>query len=184
MGTSSLRRQSQLKSLRPDLVIVALRGNVGTRLEKLARDDLDAIILAAAGLTRLNLSDRITEYLSPDISLPAVGQGAIGMECRADDKYINQLMAPLHDQTTAACVQAERAFNARLNGGCQVPIAGFAEQRDDQISLRGLVSSLDGQVIMRGSGSASLDRAEYLGRQVADDLLARGADTLLQDITF
>ncbi len=184
VGTSSLRRQSQLKSLRPDLVIVALRGNVGTRLEKLARDDLDAIILAAAGLTRLNLSDRITEYLSPDISLPAVGQGAIGMECRADDKYINQLMAPLHDQTTAACVQAERAFNARLNGGCQVPIAGFAEQRDDQISLRGLVSSLDGQVIMRGSGSASLDRAEYLGRQVADDLLARGADTLLQDITF
>ena len=184
VGTSSLRRQSQLKSLRPDLVIVALRGNVGTRLEKLARDDLDAIILAAAGLTRLNLSDRITEYLSPDISLPAVGQGAIGMECRADDKYINQLMAPLHDQTTAACVQAERAFNARLNGGCQVPIAGFAEQRADQISLRGLVSSLDGQVIMRGSGSASLDRAEYLGRQVADDLLARGADTLLQDITF
>lgn len=184
VGTSSLRRQCQLKALRPDLITLPLRGNVGTRLEKLVSDDLDAIILAVAGLVRLGLRDRITGYLSPDISLPAVGQGAIGIECRTDDAYIHSLIAPLHDEATACCVRAERAFNARLNGGCQVPIAGFAERSAHRLRLRGLVSRLDGQYILRGDDSAPLEEAETLGRRVADDLLARGADALLRDITF
>lgn len=182
IGTSSLRRQSQLKGLRPDIITLPLRGNVGTRLEKLDSDELDGIILAAAGLIRLNLANRITEHLSADISLPAVGQGAIGIECRTDDKTIHELIKPLHDESTAWCVKAERAFNGRLNGGCQVPIAGFAERFADRLVLRGLVASLDGQTLIRGRAEAPVHQAENLGEAVAEELLNRGADRLLRDI--
>lgn len=182
VGTSSLRRQCQIRAMRSDCTILPLRGNVGTRLDKLENEGFDAIILAAAGLTRLGLSHRITEYLSTDISLPAVGQGAIGIECRADNNVINELIRPLHDEATALCIQAERAFNARLNGGCQVPIAGFAELSTHGLRLRGLVGSLDGQVMIRGEQTALPDQAAWLGTALADSLLNRGADTLLADL--
>lgn len=184
VGTSSLRRQCQIKSIRPDIRIIPLRGNVGTRLDKLESEQLDAIILAAAGLTRLELSHRITEYLSTDISLPAVGQGAIGIECRSDDPRILELIAPLHHDATARCVLAERAFNARLNGGCQVPIAGYAEWFGDALRLRGLVSRLDGQLVIRGEDQSPPSQAEQLGTTLAERLLAQGADALLRELAL
>ncbi|MGD8407522.1 MAG: hydroxymethylbilane synthase, partial [Thiohalophilus sp.] len=137
LGTSSLRRQCQVAELRPDLQIIDLRGNVNTRLQKLDDDHYDAIILAAAGLKRLGFEERITQFLGPDISLPAIGQGAVGIECRVDDEWVNALIAPLNDKTTALRVRAERAMNLRLNGGCQVPIAGFAEISHGVILIRG-----------------------------------------------
>ncbi len=180
VGTSSLRRQCQLLELRPDLELLPLRGNVNTRLRKLDEGEYDAVILAAAGLIRLGFGDRIRAFIEPEQSLPAIGQGAIGIECRADDERVNELIAPLHHPPTATCVLAERAMNNRLEGGCQVPIAGHALLDGDRLWLRGLVGSLDGKVIIRGEVRGDTTEAETLGRSLAERLLADGADEILR----
>ena len=182
LGTSSLRRQCQLAAQRPDLNIIDLRGNVNTRLQKLDDGDYDAIILAAAGLKRLGMEGRITECLSPEISLPAIGQGAVGIECRRDDDWVNELLAPLNDRDTAIRVRAERSLNHRLQGGCQVPIAGYAELAHGVILLRGLVGMVDGSQIIHGEIAGQPEDAEYLGRVLAEDLLSRGADEILESL--
>jgi len=182
LGTSSLRRQCQLAAQRPDLNIIDLRGNVNTRLQKLDDGNYDAIILAAAGLKRLGMEDRITECLSPEISLPAIGQGAVGIECRRDDDWVNGLLAPLNDRDTAIRVRAERSLNHRLQGGCQVPIAGYAELDHGVILLRGLVGMVDGSQIIHGEIAGQPEDAEYLGRVLAEDLLSRGADEILESL--
>jgi len=188
VGTSSLRRQSQLSALRPDIEIKALRGNVNTRLAKLDRGEFDAIILAAAGLKRLGFDERIKIQINEKHSLPAAGQGAIGIECRSSDEAIKKLLAPLAHQTTELCVGAERAMNHRLNGGCQVPIAGYASLDKQQLTLTGLVASIDGKVILKSTKSTSIEQAlplkhiTKLGTQVAEDLLAQGAQSLLDDV--
>lgn len=179
VGTSSLRRQCQLRALRPDLVLTDLRGNVNTRLDKLDRGEYDAIILACAGLKRLGFAGRIRQELGPDIILPAIGQGAIGIECRSDDAAIKALIAPLAHATTTSRLRAERALNHRLNGGCQVPIAGYAELEHGVIVLRGLVGSPDGSQMIHGVISGRPEDAEELGRVLADDLLGRGAAEIL-----
>ncbi|MDD2723351.1 MAG: hydroxymethylbilane synthase [Methylovulum sp.] len=180
IGTSSLRRQCQIKQRFPDAEIIPLRGNVNTRLAKLDAGDYDAIILAAAGLKRLGLAGRISQSLDVCISLPAIGQGAIGIECRVDDTQINAMLAALHDRETGLCVMAERAMNARLQGGCQVPIAGFAVIQDGRLFMRGLVGDPDGSVLYRSERTAGLDQAEALGQWIAEDLLSQGADKILQ----
>lgn len=180
VGTASLRRQCQLLARRPDLQIQSLRGNVNTRLAKLDNGDYDAIILAAAGLKRLEMADRIRQMLTPDIILPAIGQGAIGIECRRFDPQVNELLALLDDADTHCRVDAERGFNRRLEGGCQVPIAGFAELEDGEIHLRGLVGSPDGKQVLTGEIRGDRDEAEALGELLAADLLAQGAGTLLE----
>jgi hydroxymethylbilane synthase len=180
IGTSSLRRQCQIKVKFPDAEVIALRGNVNTRLAKLDAGIYDAIILASAGLKRLGMAARITQSLDPGISLPAVGQGAIGIECRIDDVEINEMLSALHDAETGLCVSAERAMNARLNGGCQVPIAGFARKEGARLFMRGLVGNPDGSVLYRAERSGGLDQAEAIGRLIAEDLLAQGADKILQ----
>ena len=183
VGTSSLRRQCQLRARRPDLTLHDLRGNVGTRLRRLDEDEYDAIILAAAGLKRLGLANRITAILAPEESLPAVGQGAIGIECRADDDAVRELLAPLDDPATRTRVSAERAFNARLNGGCQVPIAGYAELlAHDRLRLRGLVGTPDGRTMVADEVSGPAAQAEALGAALADRLLARGAGEMLRGL--
>ncbi|WP_445372397.1 hydroxymethylbilane synthase [Methylomonas sp. HW2-6] len=182
IGTSSLRRQCQIKEKFPNAEILSLRGNVNTRLAKLDAGEYDAIILASAGLKRLNLAERITARLLPEESLPAMGQGAIGIECRIDDAEIHQYLKVLHDEETSIRVGAERAMNARLNGGCQVPIAGFAEVKGQRLFMRGLVGSPDGSVLYRAEAESSLAQAEALGRAVADDLLAQGADQILREL--
>ena len=180
VGTCSLRRQTQLKEARPDIKILDLRGNVNTRLAKLDNGDYDAIILASAGLKRLGFADRIAEQISSDQSLPAIGQGAVGVECRSDDATINELLAPLNHPETALRVSAERAQNLRLNGGCQVPIGGFAELIDDnRIRLRGLIGFPDGSKIFRSEKEALHSDAESLGVAVAEDLLSQGGDKVL-----
>ena len=180
VGTSSLRRQCQLRKLRPDLIIKDLRGNVNTRLAKLDAGEYDAIILAAAGLIRLGMQSRIKQQISADLSLPAVGQGAVGIECRNDDNELIGLLAPLNHAQTATRVSAERAMNARLNGGCQVPIGSFAEIEHDKLTLRGLVGSPDGQTLLYASANGPLTDAITLGQQVADNLLDQGAGAILQ----
>lgn len=180
IGTSSLRRQCQIKELFPDATIVALRGNVNTRLAKLDAGEYDAIILASAGLKRLGMAARISQSLPTQVSLPAIGQGAIGIECRSDDTEINAILQVLHDDATGLCVTAERAMNARLNGGCQVPIGGFAELENGQITMRGLVGNPDGSVLYRAHSSGPADQAAAIGTAIAEDLLAQGADTILQ----
>ena len=180
IGTSSLRRECQLKEKFPDAEVVPLRGNVNTRLAKLDAGDYDAIILASAGLKRLGMANRITQSLDTGVSLPAIGQGAIGIECRVDDLEINEILSTLHDAETGLCVSAERAMNARLNGGCQVPIAGFAQFQDGQIFMCGLVGNPDGSVLYRSERSGGLDQGEVIGRQIAEDLLAQGAGEILQ----
>lgn len=180
IGTSSLRRQCQIKQFYPDAEISPLRGNVNTRLSKLDSGEYDAIILASAGLKRLGMADRITQCLDTGVSLPACGQGAIGIECRSDDQQINELLSVLHDSETGICVTAERAMNACLNGGCQVPIAGFAVVQDAQLFMRGLVGSPDGSVIYRAERTGGLDEAEAIGKKVAEELLAQGADKILR----
>ena len=180
IGTSSLRRQCQIKELYPDAEILSLRGNVNTRLAKLDAGEYDAIILASAGLKRLGMVGRISQCLDTSVSLPAIGQGAIGIECRIDDPEINQMLSVLHDSETGLCVMAERAMNARLNGGCQVPIAGFAKVRDEQLFMRGLVGNPDGSVIYRAERTGGLDTAEAIGKMIAEDLLVQGADKILQ----
>lgn len=180
IGTSSLRRQCQIKELYPDAEILSLRGNVNTRLSKLDSGEYDAVILASAGLKRLGMARRISQCLDTGVSLPAIGQGAIGIECRSDDQQINEMLSMLHDSETGVCVTAERAMNARLNGGCQVPIGGFAQLRGGQIFMRGLVGSPDGSVIYRAERTGGLDDAEAIGKMIAEDLLSQGADTILQ----
>ena len=180
VGTSSLRRQSQLAEQRPDLEIKSLRGNVNTRLRKLDEGNYDAIILAAAGLIRLGFQERITAFIGPEQSLPAIGQGAVGIECRSDDERVNQLIAPLHHQDTACCVLAERAMNQRLNGGCQVPIAGYAMLENGELWLRGLVGEPDGSRIIRGEVEGKPEEAEAMGKGLAEHLLEWGADGILE----
>ncbi|KJG22902.1 porphobilinogen deaminase [Photobacterium iliopiscarium] len=179
VGTSSLRRQCQLRSQRPDLIINDLRGNVNTRLRKLDEGQYDAIILATAGLKRLKMNDRIRCEIAPEISLPAVGQGAVGIECRLNDKRVRQLLAPLNHQPTATRVLCERAMNNRLQGGCQVPIGSYAELQDDTIWLRALVGEPDGSIIVRSEISGPIANAEQLGETLADELLANGAKDIL-----
>ncbi|MBW9266845.1 MAG: hydroxymethylbilane synthase [Candidatus Thiodiazotropha sp. (ex. Lucinisca nassula)] len=180
VGTSSLRRQCQLAEVRPDLVINSLRGNVNTRLRKLDDGEYDAIILAAAGLKRLGFEDRITALIGPEQSLPAIGQGAVGIECRVDDPRVNDLITQLHHAETAYCVGAERAMNQRLNGGCQVPIAGYAMLESGNLWLRGLVGEPDGSRIIRGEVEGKTQEARAMGEGLADRLLEWGADGILK----
>ncbi len=180
VGTSSLRRQCQLSNKRPDLVIRPLRGNVNTRLAKLDNDDYDAIILASAGLIRLGFESRIRNFIPVEFSLPAIGQGAIGIECRIDDETVNALLKPLHDEATEICVLAERAMNNRLEGGCQVPIGGHAILDGDSLFLRGLVGSVDGKEIIHADLTGKSSDSEAIGTQVAETLLSKGADKILK----
>ena len=182
VGTSSLRRQAQLLAHRPDLKIQFLRGNVNTRLAKLDAGDYDAIILAAAGLIRLGFEARIRASISVEDSLPAGGQGAVGIECRTGDSEIHALLAPLHHHDTAVRVSAERALNKRLNGGCQVPIACYAVLEGEQLWLRGLVGQPDGGLLLSAQGRAPASEAERLGVEVAEALLAQGAGAILQAV--
>ena len=180
IGTSSLRRAAQLRHARPDIIISPLRGNLDTRLKKLQTEDLDAIVLAAAGIKRLNLTHRITEYLQADIMLPAVGQGALCIEMRQEDPIIGPMLAPLEHANSRAVVLGERAFLNRLGGSCQVPIAGHGEIRTDTFSLTGLVADMDGSRIIKADLAGPADRAEAVGVQLAEQLLARGADEILK----
>jgi len=182
VGTSSLRRQAQLLTRRPDLQIRFLRGNVNTRLAKLDAGEYDAIILAAAGLIRLGFEDRITSAISIEHSLPAGGQGAVGIECRSADSEIHALLAPLHHADTAVRVTAERALNKHLNGGCQVPIACYAVLEGEQIWLRGLVGEPSGGLLLSAQARGPQSAAAELGVQVAEDLLAQGAGAILQAV--
>lgn len=183
VGTSSLRRQCQLRHDHPHFQILDLRGNVNTRLAKLDAGEFDAIILAAAGLKRLGFEVRIASEITPEQSLPAIGQGAIGIECRENDPEVMALIGSLDDPDTHVRVAAERAMNARLNGGCQVPIAGYAELTDaDTLRLRGLVGEPDGSLILRAELSGPRAEAEALGRAVADLLLHEGAGPILAEL--
>ncbi len=179
VGTSSLRRQTQIKEQFPDIKLDWLRGNVNTRLRKLDDGDYDAIILAAAGLKRLGFASRIRSFLEPEQSLPAIGQGAVGIETRSDDDAVKQLLAPLADADTTIRVQAERAMNETLNGGCQVPIAGYAVLEGDQIFLRGLVGEPDGSKVLRAEIRGASTDAVALGIKLAEDLLSQGAGEIL-----
>jgi len=182
VGTSSLRRRCQIAEHRPDLRITDLRGNVGTRLQKLDDGEFDAIILASAGLRRLGLASRITDHLATELVLPAIGQGAVGIECRVDDPFINELLAVLNHEPTHVCLRAERAFNERLAGGCQVPIAGYAELHADELRFRGLVGRPDGSEILRDAASGRPEDAARMGRALAEELLGRGADVILKEV--
>ncbi|MFC5402102.1 hydroxymethylbilane synthase [Cohnella soli] len=180
VGTSSLRRAAQLKAYRPDLRIESIRGNIDTRLRKLEDEGFDAIFLAAAGLHRMGWKDRITEYLSPDIVLPAVGQGALAIECRGDDKDLLDVLARLNDERTSRNVAAERRLLGLLNGGCQVPIGAFAETSNaDDVRLVGMVASPDGTRVLKEKAEG--DDPSNVGTVVARALLSRGADELLAE---
>lgn len=180
VGTSSLRRKCQILKARPDLEIIDLRGNVGTRLSKLDSGLYDAIILASAGLKRLGLSERIRHSLAPSLSLPAVGQGALGLECRSHDQRVLDLIAFLGHEQTSYCVRAERAFNAYLEGGCQVPIAAFAQIQEGQLHIEGRVGEPNGAQILVAVQQGDVADAEALGVALAQDLLAQGAGELLK----
>ncbi|MEK6682279.1 MAG: hydroxymethylbilane synthase [Nitrospirota bacterium] len=182
IGTSSLRRQAQLLHIRPDFRIQQLRGNLDTRIRKLTTEDLDAIIVAAAGVRRMGWADKITEYLSIDDSLPAIGQGALGIECRIDDKEINNLLEPFNHLETSICVKAERAFLKKLEGGCQVPIAAYGIIKDKNISLTGLVAGIDGVEMHKEKIEGKLEDAEKIGIELAEKLLSRGADRILKEV--
>ncbi len=182
IGTSSLRRSCQLLNIRPDLRIGQLRGNLDTRLKKLDEGRFDAIILAAAGVMRLGLNERITEVLPPGISLPAIGQGAVGIECRAGDDFINTLIMSLNHLETSVCVRAERAFLKRLEGGCQVPVGAYARLIDGKIVMEGLVGSVSGEKIIREQMEGDQDTAESIGISLAEDLLSRGAKEILDSV--
>ncbi len=179
VGTSSLRRQSQLLAVRPDLVVRFLRGNVNTRLAKMDQGEYDAIILAAAGLLRLEMRDRIRAFLPPEQSLPAGGQGAVGIECRMADVETLELLKPLHHLATAEAVTAERAMNRRLQGGCEVPIACYATHVPEGLWLRGLVAEPDGRRVLADEIRGPVDQAESMGIALAERLLAAGADQIL-----
>lgn len=180
VGTSSPRRASQLKKLRPDVEVLNLRGNLGTRLEKLKQKHFDAIILAAAGLERLGIKEFQQSILPIDEFIPAIGQGALGIECRLTDSELIEKLSILNDPTTHACVSAERAVNQRLGGNCYVPIAAFAEAKRKQLFLRAMVASVNGQEYFYAEGHASLNHAAELGLEVAEQLLAQGANSILE----
>jgi len=184
VGTGSLRRTAQLHHARPDLTVVPLRGNLDTRLKKLAAgvDNLDAVVLAAAGVHRLGLQDRITERLDPSVMLPAVGQGALCIEIRDQDTEIGELLHALDHTPTRQAVLGERALLHRLEGSCQVPIAGFGQVDGDRMILEGLVADLTGRQVVRGSRSGPPDSCEQMGVELAEDLLSRGADKILQEL--
>lgn len=182
VGTSSLRRQAQLLHVRPDLEIAVLRGNVDTRLRKVREHHFDAIILAASGLKRLGWEQEVTEYLSVDVSLPAIGQGSLGLEGRKDDTFVRDLVAQFEHRPTRIAVTAERALLTRLEGGCQVPIAGYATLQGDTLTLDGLVASLDGKRYIRRVLSGPAEEAGSLGTRLAEQLLDGGAQPILQEI--
>lgn len=182
IGTSSLRRRAQLLNRRPDLKIESIRGNVETRLGKIVTENLDGVILAAAGLNRLGLAHKITQHLEPGIMLPAIGQGALGLETRTDDKAVLDIISFLDHRDTAVCVKAERAFLERLEGGCQVPIAALGVLKKDRIQLTGLVADPDGRKCLRDRLEAEPEEAEDLGKSLAEKLLDRGADEILSSI--
>lgn len=184
VGTSSLRRQSQVRAQFPDLQIKDLRGNVNTRLAKLDQGEYDALILASAGLIRLDMHQRIASRLEAELCLPAGGQGAVGIECRAEDKAIQALLDPLHHPQSAFCVLAERAMNRRLQGGCQVPIGCYAQLQSsgDRLNLRGLVASVDGQTMLKADIQGAVEDAERLGEMLADKLLSMGAGEILTSV--
>lgn len=182
VGTSSLRRQCQLLASRPDLEVVTIRGGVHTRLAKLDAGEFDALLLAVAGLRRLGLGKRVREVIAPELILPAVGQGVLGIECRQGDERVASLVAMLNDADSAACVSAERAMNQKLGGGCQVPIAGFAELDAEELVLRALVASIDGTRVLRANGRAPRGQGVLLGASVADDLLSQGAGEILAEV--
>ena len=181
VGTSSLRRRLQLLETRPDLCVTSLRGSVHTRLSRLDEGMFDAIILASSGLNRLGLRHRITQALTPEQMLPACGQGALGIESRLEDSELNAMLSVLHDEATACCVRAERAMNSRLEGGCQVPIGGYAmlDAGGSTLWLRALVGSPEGEVVLREARRGGAEQPEAVGRAVADALLARGAGDIL-----
>ena len=182
VGTSSLRRSAQVKRLRPDAEVLNLRGNLDTRLRKLSEGQYDAIILAAAGLHRMGWKDRITAYLEPEVFVPAIGQGAIGIEFRSDDREVRRILSPLHDPDTAVAVVAERSLLKELEGGCQVPIGGFARVDATMVELTGMVSSLDGREMFRITRSGPRVEAAEVGRRVAGELLEAGARRVLDEV--
>lgn len=184
VGTSSLRRQCQLRSRYPGFEIVSLRGNVNTRLAKLDDGEFDAIILAAAGLKRLGMAERIRQFIDEDVLLPAVGQGVVCIEARSDDTELHALLRKLNDETTEFCVAAERAVNRALEGGCQVPIAAFAEPMGaNQLMVRGLVGEPDGNTILTAVETGSISDADAIGQKVARSLLDQGAKQIL-DVVY
>jgi hydroxymethylbilane synthase len=182
IGTSSLRRRAQLLHWRPDLAIVPVRGNVDTRLRKLETDGLDGIVVAAAGLVRMGWEGRISDIIPPEISLPAVGQGALGVEMRSDDEEAHTLFQPLTCTATQAAVTAERTFLARLQGGCQVPIAAWATVDDSRLCLRGMISDIDGLTLLQGERWGLVHAPEQVGTVLAEELLQRGGEAILRDI--
>jgi hydroxymethylbilane synthase len=182
IGTSSLRRQAQLMHIRPDFVIHQLRGNVDTRLRKLREGQYDAIILAAAGVKRLGLAENITELIDPEISLPAIGQGALGIECRIDDRELNEMISFFNHSETRVAVMGERALLRRLEGGCQVPIACYGRLKNSNLHLTGLVGSVDGKRIIKDTVEGAPEKAEKLGVTLAEKLLKQGADVILREV--
>jgi len=182
IGTSSLRRQVQIKALLPDAVIENLRGNLDTRIRKLKEGRFDAIVVASAGLSRLGLLEEATELFTPDVMLPAIGQGALGIEAREDDKEIIELVKFLNHDKSNIEVSCERAFLRKLEGGCQVPIAGFAELKDQGLRITGMVASIDGKDLVRGTKTGKKDEAEKIGIELAEELLNRGARKILEEV--
>ncbi len=182
IGTGSLRRQAQLLHLRPDLKIVPLRGNLDTRIQKLSSLKLDGVILASAGLCRMCWEARVAEYFEPELMLPAVGQGVLAIEGRTDDERVCRAVAPLNHLPTEIAFRAERAFLRTLGGGCQVPIAGLGKAEGDKVRLTGLVAGIDGQRVIKGNLEGAVGREEELGERLAEELLARGAEDILNEV--
>ncbi|NIQ38573.1 MAG: hydroxymethylbilane synthase [Proteobacteria bacterium] len=182
IGTSSLRRQAQLLHFRSDLEVVSIRGNLDTRLRKLDEQNLEAVILASAGLKRMGLSDRVTETIPPEICLPAIGQGVLAIETRERDPEVHDLVAFLNDSETAIAMEAERSFLKRLEGGCQVPIAAYARRVDGELEIEGMVASVDGKKMVRQSERGKPNEAEALGTRLAETLLSLGGDEILKEI--
>ncbi len=182
IGTSSLRRMAQLKATRPDLEIASLRGNLDTRLRKLDNGQYDAIILAAAGLRRLGMEQRITQLLDPKVMLPAVGQGALGIEFRSKDTEVRQILSSIHHDETAICVKAERAFLAKLEGGCQFPLAALAQLKGDTLYIEGMLGNEAGTVVIRMDREGTPDRPEFLGTALGEEVLAAGGTEILKEI--
>jgi hydroxymethylbilane synthase len=182
IGTSALRRQAQLLAVRPDLQMVAVRGNVESRIRKMESERLDVVILAAAGLKRLGFADQVTEYLPVSLSLPAIGQGALGIECRLNDMAVREAVTFLDDPVTARCVGAERAFLRRCEGGCQVPVAAHGELAGDVLRLSAFIGSVDGRKMVKGSVAGPGDRYDALGTELAGQLLGRGGREILREV--
>jgi len=181
IGTSSLRRSAQLLHFRPDLIIQPLRGNLDTRLKRLLNEDLDAIVVAAAGIKRLSLTERVTEYLSMDIMLPAIGQGALGIEIREDDEAISKLVSDVDHVPSRIAVMGERSFLRKLEGGCQVPIAALGNIEEDRFTLTGMIADVNGIRLIRESVSGAKDRAEELGIELAEKMIKKGAKEILSN---